>query len=237
MFRWTLLFTIVCAPLAASPDLMPYPAKVTPGTGFMAIDSGFRVAVEGFSDARLSGAVRRATDRVFRQTGIVPISSSTQRPALIINCRAAGEPWPVLGEDESYQLDIKEDHALLSAATVTGVMRGMATFVQLIAPGPDGFRAPAIQIEDRPRFPFDPRRELDVAHSRRTFELPLTPEKSNWVDVFVDFKDVEASLLLISIKRKIRRIGQGFDVGTLAGIHIQGRIDDSDSMAGHPIVR
>jgi hexosaminidase len=154
MFRWTLLFTIVCAPLAASPDLMPYPAKVTPGTGFMAIDSGFRVAVEGFSDARLSGAVRRATDRVFRQTGIVPISSSTQRPALIINCRAAGEPWPVLGEDESYQLDIKEDHALLSAATVTGVMRGMATFVQLIAPGPDGFRAPAIQIEDRPRFPW-----------------------------------------------------------------------------------
>ena len=153
MFRWTLLITIACAPLlAATPDLMPYPARVTPGTGFMAIDSGFRVAVEGFSDARLSAAVRRTTDRVFRQTGILPVAST--RPALTINCRAAGASWPVLGEDESYQLDIKDDRALLSAPTVAGALRGMATFVQLVAPGPDGFRVPAIHIEDRPRFPW-----------------------------------------------------------------------------------
>jgi hexosaminidase len=118
----------------------------------MAIDSGFRVAVEGFSDARLSAAVRRTTDRVFRQTGILPVAST--RPALTINCRAAGASWPVLGEDESYQLDIKDDRALLSAPTVAGALRGMATFVQLVAPGPDGFRVPAIHIEDRPRFPW-----------------------------------------------------------------------------------
>jgi hexosaminidase len=133
---------------------MPYPAKVTQGSGFMAIDSGFRISVEGFSDARLSAAVRRGTDRVFRQTGIVPVSGSAGRPTLVIHCSAAGAPWPVLGEDESYRLDIKDDHALLSAATVTGAMRGMATFVQLIAPGPQSFRVPAIQIEDRPRFPW-----------------------------------------------------------------------------------
>ncbi|MCU1232815.1 MAG: beta-N-acetylhexosaminidase, partial [Candidatus Solibacter sp.] len=150
-----LLFTIACVCLpAAPPDLMPYPARVTPGRDFMAIDSSFRVAVEGFSDARLEGAIRRSTDRVFRQTGIIPAVRPGGRPTLLINCHAAGPLWPALGEDESYQLEIGDNHALLSAATVTGVLRGMATFVQLIAPGPDGFRVPAIHIEDHPRFPW-----------------------------------------------------------------------------------
>jgi hexosaminidase len=157
MFRLTLIVTIACVYLAAAPpdpmpDLMPYPAKVTPGPDFMAIDSSFRMAIEGFSDARLEGAIRRSTDRVFRQTGIIPVAHPGGRAALVINCRAAGAPWPALGEDETYQLEIAKDHAVLSAANVTGILRGLATFVQLIAPGPDGFRVPAMRIEDRPRF-------------------------------------------------------------------------------------
>jgi hexosaminidase len=155
MFRWTLLFTIALAPLAAAaPDLMPYPANVTPRAGRMVIDSGFRATVEGFSDARLQAAVRRSTDRVFRQTGILPAVRASERPTLIIKCAAAGALWPTLGEDESYQLDITPESARLSAPTTTGVLRGLATFVQLIAPGPEGFSAPAIRIEDRPRFPW-----------------------------------------------------------------------------------
>jgi hexosaminidase len=155
MFRLTLLVTILGSLLpAASRGLMPYPAKVTPGQGVLPIDSSFRISVEGFSDARLEGAIRRANDRIFRQTGIVPAVHPDGRPALVVKCGAAGAPWPALGEDESYQLDITDNHALLSAMTVTGVLRGMATFVQLIAPGTDGFGVPAIHIEDRPRFPW-----------------------------------------------------------------------------------
>jgi hexosaminidase len=155
MFRWTLLFTIALAPLAAAaPALMPYPANLTQRPGSLAIDSSFRVAVEGFSDARLEAAVRRTSDRVFRQTGILPAVRPAPRPTLIISCRAAGAPWPALGEDESYLLDITPEGARLSAPTTTGALRGMATFLQLIAPGPEGFTLPAIHIEDRPRFPW-----------------------------------------------------------------------------------
>ena len=91
MYRWTLLLTIACAPLAAaSLPLMPYPANVSPREGRLAIDSGFRVAVEGFSDTRLEAAVRRSTDRVFRQTGLYRAGRPSQRPALTVACRAAG---------------------------------------------------------------------------------------------------------------------------------------------------
>ncbi len=155
MFRLTLLLTIIGTLLAAaSPDLMPYPAKVTPGRGFLQVDSSFRISAEGFSDARLEGAIRRANDRILRQTGIVPAVRPEGRPALVVKCRGGGAPWPALGEDESYQLDITDSHALLSAMTVTGALRGLATFIQLITPGPDAFGVPQIHIEDRPRFPW-----------------------------------------------------------------------------------
>ena len=155
MYRWNLLLAIACAPLAAaSLPLMPYPASVATGSGRLAIDSNFRISVEGFSNARLDAAVRRSTDRVFRQTGLYRAGRTSQRPTLRVGCRAAGAEWPALGEDESYQLDVTGDGARLSAANVTGIQRGLATFVQLISPGADGFGVPAVHIEDRPRFPW-----------------------------------------------------------------------------------
>ena len=173
MYRWNLLFAIACAPLmAASLPLMPYPANVVPRPGRLAIDSSFRVAVEGFSDARLEAAVRRSTDRVFRQTGLYRPGRASQRPVLVVECRAAGAEWPAFGEDESYQLDVTADGARLSAPTVTGIQRGMATFVQLIAPGQDGFSVPAIHIEDRPRFPWRGLM-LDVARHWMPVEVVL----------------------------------------------------------------
>ena len=176
MYRWNLLLAIACAPLAAaSLPLMPYPASVAPGSGRLAIDSNFRISVEGFSNARLDAAVRRSTDRVFRQTGLYRAGRPSQRPALRVECRAAGAEWPALGEDESYQLDVTGDGARLSAPTVTGIQRGLATFVQLISPGADGFGGfgvPAIHIEDRPRFPWRGLM-LDVARHWMPVEVVL----------------------------------------------------------------
>jgi hypothetical protein len=40
------------------------------------------------------------------------------------------------------------------AATVAGALHGLETFAQLVGPGAEGFRVPAIHIEDRPRFPW-----------------------------------------------------------------------------------
>src|SRR5215831_4834900 len=139
---------------AASPNLMPMPAKLALQSGRLPITSGFHVRVTGISDPRLTDAARRLTARVIRQTGLALIPRKVDQPTLTIQCREAGPANPSLGEDESYTLDATPEGARLSTSTVTGALRGMETFLQLIAPGPDGFAVPSVHIEDRPRFPW-----------------------------------------------------------------------------------
>ncbi len=66
----------------------------------------------------------------------------------------ANQPVQELGEDESYTLDVIPEGATLNAETPLGVMRGLATFLQLVHPTPDGFAVPSILIADKPRFPW-----------------------------------------------------------------------------------
>ena len=141
---------------AAPLPLMPMPVKVETASGALQIDSGFTV-MAACADVRTQAAIKRFETRVARQTGL-PLAPFNRplanRVALLVECRERAPEYPVLGEDESYQLDITASGARLSARTVTGVLRGLETFAQMIGPGPDGFRVPALHIEDRPRFPW-----------------------------------------------------------------------------------
>lgn len=130
--------------------LMPMPVKVVVGNGWLPIDSEFGVSISGSSDAGLRRAVERFTARVSRQTGIPLIGGKAA--VFQVACREPGSDYPALGEDESYDLDVLASGARLQARTVTGVLRGFETFLQLIAPGPEGFSVPVVHIEDRPRF-------------------------------------------------------------------------------------
>ena len=132
---------------AATPALMPMPAKIELVGGSLAIDAAFGVSG---GNARLEPAVKRLVDRVFRQTGIVP-SPSGGTGVLRIDCAPCAD-GPSLGEDESYELDVSSNGARLRAATVSGALHGMETFLQLIEPGPNGFQAQAVRIADQPRF-------------------------------------------------------------------------------------
>jgi len=78
--------------------------------------------------------------------------------------------WPTLGEDESYTLDVSASGAQLKAATIDGALRGLETFAQLVAPGAEGFEAPAVHIEDRPRFPW---RGLMIDAARHFVPVPV----------------------------------------------------------------
>ena len=73
----------------------------------------------------------RFTARIARQTGIPIVGGKT---ALI---RREHPP----GGDESYQLDVSPDKAVLAASTVDGALHGLETFAQLIAPGPRWIRS------------------------------------------------------------------------------------------------
>ncbi len=153
---------------ATLPPLMPMPAHVTAADGKLIIDSSFSVRVSGHSDQRLQNAVARLVSQVSRHTGI-PITGG-ERPSLIIECHRAAPDYPTLGEDESYDLKVTPEVAHLTAPSVTGVLRGIQTFSQLIAPDAKSFFVPAIHIEDRPRFPW---RGLMLDVSRHWMPLPV----------------------------------------------------------------
>ncbi len=157
MLRGFLVSLLILPAFAATLPLMPMPQKVTAAAGAMKIDSTFRVATTGYSDARLEAAIKRFTTHLAQQTGQPPVpspQSPAPSPRLLIQCENRAPDYPALNEDESYQLDVSPTGARLIAHTVTGVLRGLETFSQLVRPGPDGFEAPAVHIEDQPRFPW-----------------------------------------------------------------------------------
>jgi hexosaminidase len=129
--------------------LMPMPVTVAPGAGALKIDAGFSVQARGYSDARLNGAMRRLVARISRQTGIEIRGGKT---VLWIECGARGPQYPALGEDESYRMDVSAENARITAPTVTGALRGMETFAQLVEREGDGFAARGTHIEDSPWF-------------------------------------------------------------------------------------
>jgi hexosaminidase len=136
-------------------NLMPQPAQLTPGSGRLAIDSSFRVGLEGYQEPRLEAGAARLIRRLAKQTGI-PISYGLEtdpgKATLVLHCEHAGEQVQSIKEDESYQLEITSGQARLTAPTPVGVLRGMETFLQLVTLDAQGFGAPAVRIEDHPRF-------------------------------------------------------------------------------------
>jgi hexosaminidase len=161
-----IVFFVFPAFLSAA-SLMPLPAQMTVREGALTIDSSFSVRIAGHTDRRLQDAVARFTERVGRQTGIRFVDG---RAVLSIEVRAAAPEIPALNEDESYQLDVTSAGARLTAPTTTGALRGMQTFLQLIAPGPDSFIVPALHIEDHPRFPW---RGLMLDVARHWMPVPV----------------------------------------------------------------
>jgi hexosaminidase len=87
-----------------------------------------------------------------------------------VECAARGPETPTLGEDESYTLDVTPTGATLKSPAVAGALHGLETFAQLVVPGAAGFEAPAVHIEDRPRFPW---RGLMIDSSRHWMPLEV----------------------------------------------------------------
>jgi hexosaminidase len=150
--------------ILAQPLLMPIPANVGLRPGHLAIASSFKV----LADPRLHASTERFLARLAGQTGLPIVPGPT--PTLTVECRDPGPAYPTLGEDESYVLDIDDRGARLAAPTFTGVQRGLETFLQLVVPGAGGFEAPAIHIDDKPRFPW---RGIMLDVSRHWMPVPV----------------------------------------------------------------
>src|SRR5437667_50499 len=137
-------------------NLMPLPANVQPGTGSLRVDSTFSFAFTGYTEPRLERAGERFLQQLARQTGL-PLSlkpSKTGKATLVIQTDHASKEIQEVGEDESYILDVSTASARLRATTPLGTMHGLQAFLQLVDVSPDGFAAPVVTIQDKPRFPW-----------------------------------------------------------------------------------
>src|SRR6266403_1814310 len=150
---------LLCATSATAQDqprqnLMPTPANLQIGTGNLRIDSSFSVALTGHTEARLDRAVQRFLRQLSRQTAIPLSGKPSTKPTLTIHTDHASKEVQELGEDESYTLSIAPDGAKIDAPTSLGAMHALQTFLQLVEVSPNGFTAPAVTIQDKPRFPW-----------------------------------------------------------------------------------
>src|SRR6266516_574391 len=136
--------------------LMPVPASVQSGTGSLRVDSSFSVALSGHTEPRLDRAVARFLRQLARQTAL-PLSLKpvkAKAATLVVQTDHVSKEIQEVGEDESYVLEVGANGAKLTAPTVLGTLRGLQTFLQLVDVSPDGFAAPSVTIQDKPRFPW-----------------------------------------------------------------------------------
>src|SRR5579864_8535947 len=154
-----LIALLLCAAVASAQEqprlnLMPLPASVQSGSGNLRIDSSFSVALTGYTEARLDRSVQRFLRQLSRETALPFSAKPSSKGTLTIHTDHASKQVQELGEDESYTLEISPDGAKLDATTPLGTMHGLKTFLQLVQVSPDGFAAPALKIQDKPRFPW-----------------------------------------------------------------------------------
>ncbi len=136
-------------------NLMPVPANINWKDGRLPVSKNFNVAVKGQTDERLKSYVFRVMRRMEGRTILEfsrELSTDAGGAQLLIETRSTGKPVPAVGDDESYNLEISEQQAKIIAPTTVGAMRGLETFLQLLASDKDGFYFPAVSINDKPRF-------------------------------------------------------------------------------------
>ena len=136
-------------------SVMPMPASVRLGDGWLSIGSAFRFSVKGQDDSRVAHAIARLMNNLSSRTGI-PVRNTTDKDSssFVISYTSPGRNVRTIDEDESYRLMVTSKDVHLDAPNPLGVLRGLQTFLQLVRIGPNGFVVPAVAIEDRPRFPW-----------------------------------------------------------------------------------
>ena len=135
------------------PPLMPMPSHMEMGDGQFPVSLNLSVGFEGIPEPRLLLARERFMDTLSRETGI-PFPRKRLDAASNFTIKTGGPSKTVqeLGEDESYHLKVSASGVELTAPNPLGVLHGLQTFLQLVHITPQGFAAPAVTIEDEPRF-------------------------------------------------------------------------------------
>jgi hexosaminidase len=137
-------------------NLMPVPSRVTLKEGRFRLDSNFTIGISGNVGKRVYPYASRVLQRLDRRTailvkqGYLDSTANTTNASFVIYCGKVATLE--LGMDESYKLTVSPTKIELLSATDIGALRGMETFLQLVAKDENGYYIPCIDISDNPRF-------------------------------------------------------------------------------------
>lgn len=135
---------------------MSLPAVVPAPASIEAADSApFRLA----DDVRIAGDTDAAAvlaALIGARTGLAidPSTSSGTGDSGGIELRIDPSTGSGTGGPESYRIAADEASVVVTGADAAGLFYGVQTLGQLIAKSEDGWRVPAVEIEDRPRFAY-----------------------------------------------------------------------------------
>lgn len=139
--------------------VIPRPTVLTPHAGTFVLTAQTRVV----ADAQFMAVAHRFARDIAGPTGFdVRVSpTTTVSPKSIRLIRAVGADTTALGA-EGYRLDINANGVTVRAAHAAGAFYALETFKQLLPPaiyraapiGTASWSAPAVHIEDAPRFPW-----------------------------------------------------------------------------------
>ncbi len=137
-------------------NLMPWPQNIGLTEGNFALNKNFKVNITGNPNprifARATQFLRRLDGRtgLFFEQGFVTKVNESPSAQLQINCTQNGKTG--INEEESYQLEIKEDKITIYATSDLGAMHALETLLQLLQNTSNSYYFPTATISDYPRF-------------------------------------------------------------------------------------
>lgn len=146
---------------ASAINLLPKPAELIFQGKWFGCSKLPRVVFGVVDTVKLQNAASRLLNKMHKISGQTDVASATNAPdqqtdttwQLHILCATTSEPWPALGDDESYRLSIDDNRINIQATTEWGVLHALETLAQLIkADGCGGWQLPILTIADKPAY-------------------------------------------------------------------------------------
>ncbi len=135
--------------------LMPYPQKVIILPGSFEITSNFSINIKGLSENFSNKIVGRFLNRLTKITHHqykTPQVGDRQASLLIKVTEEFLDRAPVLADDESYSLKIKDAKIILQAKNEFGILNGLETLLQYFSSKNVNNKVRNISVYDSPRF-------------------------------------------------------------------------------------
>ncbi|WJL95012.1 family 20 glycosylhydrolase [Microbacterium sp. ET2] len=131
--------------MTAHPALVPLPRSVAVIEG-----DPFRLTAQTpvIADPDAAAAARRILSTATAQTLALPAEASPSSPALTLSHTSDIAP------PGAYRLVAADTGVEISAAGAEGLAAGLHTLAQLLTPTSEGWRVPAVRIDDAPRFAY-----------------------------------------------------------------------------------